>query len=735
MILSPLLLPLLSACQPDDGAPQQPGDDTAPGAVEHPTLMVTAAQKPLVLERLERAPYDAILAEIQDRAAREPRQPEGDTWDHSVWSHNADIAQNSALLAWLLDDEEAAAIARDALAALEDDFHTNQTWDVNIRMPHVLMGYTNALDLLLGADAISEEEAAAAGEKITTINREFYERYVETDTYRLIALYPSQNNHPIRTAAAIGYVALAFPDDPDAQDWADWAFSELDYLWGPGGQYVQPDGGVSEGPFYYGFAWGVSTALFIAAENAMDPEMVLSRDCTNRQTVEPWAGHGCTDGEAFTFDNPLYSELYRASVDWSLSLRMPAGHRPPLADAYFNPFNGAALLTAFVEDAERYRWDWESNPVDPLHMTHGADLLAHHLVYFDDTVPAAEPPWTSRILPDAGNAIFRSGWGEDALWGLLVAEHGSARMTLHDHVDGTSFTVAAYGDYLLIDPGYYKPSSLDNARTAHADAHNVILIDGQGAPDKGLLTDFGDADAFLVRGLDAGLVDHAEAQQRYEETDIQRSFLLVRDRYFVVADRLTSAVTAPRRHAWRLHLGAGRDLGGTVSLREDGADIAQASGSAAIYLAATAPGLEMEEVALDEELTAPHVHEYDRSRTVGHHAVIEGAVEAAAPGFLAVVAPHRTGAEAGAEDGPLDVQAVAAAAGQAAWVVETAAGPDLVLARSPGADEALTLADGRVLRTDAEVAVLSLEDAALTLRVGGSYLSLDGAARDGEVVE
>jgi hypothetical protein len=77
----------------------------------------------------------------------------------------------------------------------------------------------------------------------------------------------------------------------------------------------------------------VSTALFIAVDNAMDPDRPFLRDCTNRQTVAPWTDHGCVDGEAFTFDNPLYSDLYRATVDWSLSLRLPAGHRPPLADA------------------------------------------------------------------------------------------------------------------------------------------------------------------------------------------------------------------------------------------------------------------------------------------------------------------------------------------------------------------------------------------------------------------
>ena len=68
-----------------------------------------------------------------------------------------------------------------------------------------------------------------------------------------------------------------------------------------------------------------------------------------------------------------------------------------------------------------------------------------------------------------------------------------------------------------MDPGYYKPNDLNNALTAHADSHNVILIDGQGAPDKGLLTDFGDTDAFLENTLDGTAFDYAEARQSYRD--------------------------------------------------------------------------------------------------------------------------------------------------------------------------------------------------------------------------
>ena len=56
--------------------------------------------------------------------------------------------------------------------------------------------------------------------------------------------------------------------------------------------------------------------------------------------------------------------------------------------------------------------------------------------------------------------------------GLVELERADAvHIGLHDHVDGTSFSLAAFGEYLLIDTGYYKPNSLTNSRTADADAH------------------------------------------------------------------------------------------------------------------------------------------------------------------------------------------------------------------------------------------------------------------------
>lgn len=690
---------------------------------EHPTLAVTPNHKPLMQGRMNSPIYEDVYDRIVETAAADYDPHDVDEWDFTSHGRNARTAQANALLAWLHDDEEAAAKALDFLSRLPDDFETNTTWDANIRMPEPLMGYANTWDLLMGTDFITEEESQAAQATLTTITSQFYAAYVLDDSSRQIALGFSQNNHPIRTASAIGYVALAFPDHAESAEWLDWAMSELDYLWGPNGQYVQPDGGISEGTHYYGFAFAPSVAFFIAVSNSTSPSATYSRDCINRQEVEPWVGHGCVDGESFTFDNPIHRPDFHATAEWSASMRLPSGYRPPLADAYFTVFNGGAVLTGFG-GADWLTWDWLDNDDDEPTLTTGLDLSMHHLAYMDTSGAATEPDFTSRVLPDAGSAVFRSGWDREARWLLLLAEAGSARKTLHDHVDGTSFSMAAYGEYLLMDPGYYKPEDFDNARTSAAEAHNVVLVDGEGAPAKGLLTNFGDADAFIENPFESASFSYVEAHQTYQQADFERSVIFVRDRYFVVADRIVSAVRDPRRFTWRLNGNAGRTAGGVFEIFANGGRWQRDNAGVDVYLGSTSPALAMVEPDYFNGY-APYVHEFDRSRTVGHHAVLDGFVTDIDPGFLAVLAAYPMDGDQPAAHDPITVEPVLAKAGQVAWAVTTDAGTDFVMLRGVTADKGLPLPTGEELSTDAEVVIMSSTlDAVLIVR--GTHVTIDG---------
>jgi hypothetical protein len=703
-------LALVGACQ--DGRAARP----------HPTLLARPGDKDRILSRLEREPYATLLSRIRARAASDYREQDGEEWDHHAHGTNGLTAEANSFLAWLYADPVPAAKARDFLRRLPTDFDTNTTLDVNISMPAVLIGYTNAWDLLSGTDFFPAAEAQAAKDKIAAITDQFFQRYVEDEVYRTIALTVTQNNHPIRTACAIGYPALLFRDHPSAKRWLDWAASDLEYLWGPTGHYVQADGGVSEEPFYYSFAFAPTVAFHLAYQNAMEANQVHTRTCIGRSDKDPWKDHGCVEGETFALTHLLSEPRFHDTAAWAISLRLPSGYRPPLGDGAMRQSNGQALLTAFGAPGF-FRWDWEHHDV-PFETEKWHELTIQHLVYFDDTVTSQEPSFTTRFFPQTGNAVFRSDWSRDALWLFLMAEAGSSRKTIHDHVDSTSFGLAAFGEYLLIDSGYHKPNPAANAVTADAPSHNVILIDGQGAPKKGLLTQFGDVDAELRNTLDGQVFDYAEGWQRYQETAIERSLVFVRSRYAVVADRLTTAVTSAREHRFRLHGNAGLDAGGVFRVETHGGVWQREAAGVAEYLGSTAGGLFFERPELREG-HPPHVHKFDERGTLGHHEVLDGVVDAIAPGFLAVLVPYRPGVLASHPDAALAVEALPAREGQSAWLVSTTAGTDLVFLRAPGSSGAITLGDGRVVSTDAELAIVGLGDGAVLI-ARGTQVAIDG---------
>jgi hypothetical protein len=713
------LLAFLLSCAPPGADPAPRTDPDAP----FPRLIATAADKPRILARLDREPYATVLAALEARRAEPFEEPDPTIWDHSIIGRNAERAQAHAMVAWLFDDQEAAEQAALFLAELPTNFEDNVQWDVNIRMPHTLMAATNTLDLLQATPWMDATSVQQATERIHAITAAFWYAYPGDLVMQSALLLPAQNNHPIRTAAAVGMVALGLPDHPDAPMWNDWAMSELDYLWGPDGQYVQADGGVSEGPFYYGFAYGVSVAYYLAAHQVLGEDTPYWADCRNRSDVDPWTGHGCVDGEERVFVNRLFDAPRMAeSARWSMALRLPDGLRPPLGDAYLNSFNGGALVGGALGDGS-LRWDWESAAAG-LSMTHGIDLIPHHLVHVDDALPAEPPSWTSRVLTDAGNAVYRSGWDADARWLLLVAESGSMRKTLHDHVDGLSFSLAAYGEYLLVDPGYYKPNDLNNAVTSHPEAHNVLLIDGEGAPDKGLLTLFGDADATLAHAMEQDGLWYVEAHQAYQDAQIERSVLAVDGRTFVVADRIEAPSAGPREHAWRLGGNAGLSAGGVFERFEDGALWQRTLGGVELHLASTAAGLVVQEPGYSEG-SVPHVHLFDTDRELREHAVVDGVVVGQSPGFLAVLSPYRVGGVG--DEAPASVQPWAAGDGITGWLVQSASATDLFVLREPDAPTDFALPDGDVITTDAELLGIRLEgDDPWIVVVRGTSVLRDG---------
>ena len=734
-----LALARFPACGDDDGH-AGPGIGLPPRPATAPSLVVVPADKARILSRLGREPFDTLHARIEATADRAHVDLPPDTLD-SDEQQNGETALANAFLAWLHDDADRAAKARDFMDRLSDNYWSHEDIDLDIRMPSISMGYTFALDLLRGAELIPADEAQGVEDKLTTIIGEYFEDYVLDDIQRLWSLYFTQNNHPIRTACAVATVALAFPDHPLAETWANWAFSELNYLWGPKGHYVLSDGGVVEGSLYFRFAYAPSLALSLAWRNRVGEPRVFESDCINRNDGFQWADNGCVDGEPFTFVNLIDQERFQLTSDWFFALRMPDGRRPPIEDADPKRDNGAAIMAGIL-DRPDLLWDWYH---DDQNTGGGLNLDIQHLAYLPEESELgtlAPPPWRHRVMPDIGHAVFRSGWDTDALWAMLIAEHGDARTTIHDHVDSGSIQLYAYGQYLLPDTGYYKPDPTANALTAQAGSHSLLMIDDEPVPEKGLITDYGDTDAFLENDVIGTHVAYAEARQPIDLSTTVRGLALVRDRYVVVFDRVDTSVTTPRGYTWRLHGLAGYDMGGTFTLDATAghARFEREVAGVDAYLAAVdettmTPVAGATPLSLVEPpyvpLEPPHVHGL---RDPADHGVVDGVLRAVAPRFAAVLAPYRVG-DTGA-DGPLVVTPLRLASGEppetlglAGFVVQTAEHRDLVLVRLPTAPETLTLPGGLEVATDADWAVITLEGpTAVYLIARGHFLTVEGAA-------
>ncbi len=711
-------------CGKDGKQPQQP---------KHPHMLMLPEHRALVLSRIDREPYDMILSKVYEMAAYEHQPGDPEEWGHGEEGHNAEGAQANAFLAYIYEDEDAGRKAVEFLDRVRTDFETNQVFDVNIRIPHAVIGYINAWDLLKATPYITGEEADNAKARIVELVDKFFSAYIEGPWS--VILLPTQNNYNIRTSAAIAYAAIAFPDVPQWEKWWNFSLSELGLMFGPESHYIQDDGGVSEGPFYFGFALSGAIPALIAYDNTFGEPSVVSRDCKLRTEEPPWDDISCVEGEPYTFSNPLYTERFQNSLDWTMKIRLPSGDRPPVGDANFNPTNSIGLYTGILGEP-RYAWDWIENERNPYAMRHGMSLEMYYLIYFDDGIGATEPPWSpTQLLPDAGNAVFRSDWGGDAIWFMMMAESGPVRMTVHDHVDGTSFQMYAYGEYLAMDTGYYKPSSNDNAVTAHAWNHNLVLIDGEGPPDKGLLTTFGDTDCYLENTYDGEIFDYAEARTNYQETDVVRSALFVRDRYVVISDFLDASTE--HEYRFRVHGYGGYDSGGTYTSTSTGSLLGgrwerEKAGFDLSVTSTGGPSSFIEPTQQGDKI--PGVHKFETDRQLRNHVVIDAVIDGVDISYIAALYPYKTGT-VNQDEMPANVQVITAPAKAAALMVTNANGKrDLIIANRTGGTVAITFPGDIIVETDGRFAFVGLDDSpqsgfvvrGISLKVDGNPLTLKG---------
>lgn len=159
--------------------------------------------------------------------------------------------------------------------------------------------------------------------------------------------------------------------------------------------------------------------------------------------------------------------MARASLAW----QKPDGCEPLVGDSEgIDQRDLMTLAAAMYHDSELKFAGYPTLDYDTLW-----ELGAEDAAFYAG-LTACQPDCRDFALGESGNFIFRSDWGEDAVWarfhcGTLGAGQG--------HADQLHFDIAAYGQDILTAPGRIAYGDSPSQREfRNPDVHSSILVDG-----------------------------------------------------------------------------------------------------------------------------------------------------------------------------------------------------------------------------------------------------------------
>jgi hypothetical protein len=334
--------------------------------------------------------------------------------------------------------------------------------------------------------------------------------------------------------------ALAIWDEePEAREWLEWSAKMFVafYPW-----YGGADGGSAEGANYY-----TGTNLWQSLETLQFWRAAAGIDLAGNPwfRANPWflmASHP-PGGPLSSFGDHQPGESPPSSRKAAAALAMAALHDNPDVAAYADVvLDGDAatdpskLLSAAPSPACYLLW----GPYDPGR----ADRLREL------------PP--ARVFRDIGVAYVHSDFadpGRNVMFEMRSSPYGSFN---HAHADQNSFNIAAFGEKLIVDSGYYTSygDTHHYGWTVTTRAHNAILVDGQGQPSRNLdaygrivAFDQGDDWAWIVG--DASTAYREPALERFHRHAVWLAGDAIQT--YVIFDSLAARDGKPHEFSYLLH--------------------------------------------------------------------------------------------------------------------------------------------------------------------------------------
>jgi hypothetical protein len=241
-------------------------------------------------------------------------------------------------------------------------------------------------------------------------------------------------------------------------------------------------------------------------------------------------------------------------LDALQALRRPDGSLPQIGDAdggRLLPLEprpagdpGGVFATAAVV-LRRGDYAWAAGGLAPeVPWLLGADGV-QAFDRLEPTLPAQAP---SRLLPDGGYAVMRTGWDRNADQVILDGGPLGCRFSGgHGHADLLSIEASFRGQPYIVDPGNFRYTADEGWRSHYRGtaAHSTVEIDevGQAEP-RGPFGWESRPGAQILRWTSTPALDEVTAEQRaygrlHDPVVHRRTVVLAKPRYCVIVDDLT----------------------------------------------------------------------------------------------------------------------------------------------------------------------------------------------------
>ena len=439
-------------------------------------------------------------------------------------------------------------------------------WDRDISTSEEITNYATAFDTMLGAGYDFGADRDAIVDLLASVTDELYQNYVDPSTAgNFTDLH--QNNHRSKTGAAMALAA-----DRAGRRRARQARRLVRLRRPPGRRRA-----------------ALHARRPATAPTAKAPSTTgyRCRTCC-RSSRRGSAASATARGRRRTASrSPRFGRhpLFRPHA--ALDARHDPARRHDGADRRRQPrpvaITSARCRPTLPDTAAAY-WRWADTP-QPFETDGSIELGPDAIVAYDDAHHAAaargghRPSSTSR----AARRSLRSDWTADAVMAMVLGEHDTASEfgrdrwvsagapQSHEHADGGSFLLHAFGERLALDPGLpdlHHPRPGQQARgpqhgpgRRRRSARLPRRRRSTGSTTRSAVRRPRVKRRCTTRSTAPGF-DATSVATWYRDTEVGRRFLLADDRYLVVGDKVRGSGTSL---TWMQHGNGGGTSGGTFA--------------------------------------------------------------------------------------------------------------------------------------------------------------------------